>query len=41
MIPIEYLWVFLLAMTPLLVHEIVVFVLFLKRKAKEKASQGK
>jgi Ca2+-transporting ATPase len=37
----EWLYVFLLSISPLLVHEIVVFILFLKRKAKEKASQGK
>ena len=37
----EWLYVFLLSISPLLVHETVVFVLFLKRKAKEKASQGK
>ena len=37
----EWLYVLLLSISPLLVHETVVFVLFLKRKAKEKASQGK
>jgi Ca2+-transporting ATPase len=34
--PIDYLWVFLLAMTPLLAHEIVVFVNFLKEKLQKK-----
>ena len=34
--PIEYLWVFLLAILPLLVHEIVALVLFLKKKSKKK-----
>lgn len=33
---IDYLWVFLLALTPLLVHEIVVFVQWIKRKANKK-----
>ncbi len=30
--PIDYLWVFLLALTPLLVHEIVVFIRFIRKK---------
>jgi len=30
--PIDFLWVFLLALTPLVIHEIVVFVFFLNRK---------
>ncbi|MBQ7249995.1 MAG: cation-translocating P-type ATPase [Bacilli bacterium] len=34
--PIDYLWVFLLALTPLIVHEIAVFILFIKRKVKAK-----
>ena len=32
---LEWLYVFLLSISPLLVHEIVVFVLFLKRKIKK------
>ena len=32
--PMDYLWVFLLAMSPLLVHEISVFVQWLIKKAK-------
>lgn len=34
--PMDWLWVFLLAMVPLLVHEIVVFALFIKRKISAK-----
>jgi Ca2+-transporting ATPase len=37
--PIEYLWVFLLAMTPLLAHEIVVFVLWIKNKVQAKKTK--
>jgi Ca2+-transporting ATPase len=33
--PIDYLWVFLLAITPLVAHEIVVFCLFLKKKMRK------
>ncbi len=36
--PIDYLWVFLLALVPLFVHEIVVFTLYLKKKYLSKKS---
>ena len=35
--PIDYLWVFLLALSPLYVHEIVALVLFIKKKVGKKA----
>jgi hypothetical protein len=34
--PIDYLWVFLLSVSPLIIHEIVALILFIKRKAKAK-----
>ena len=34
--PIDYLWVFLLSISPLIIHEIAAFILFIKRKVKAK-----
>lgn len=38
--PIDFLWVFLLALTPLIIHEITVFVLFLRRKFVNRQERG-
>lgn len=36
--PIEYLWVFLLAIVPLVIHEIAALIIFIKRKVEAKRS---
>ena len=38
--PIDYLWVFLLAIMPLVVHEIVALILFLKKKKESTSLKG-